>query len=383
MNSEQNQHNDMINVIATLREIAAAVMHASEGETVEQVLKQIANVARDLVKARYAALGIPDGKGGMRYFMTSGVSDDIARAIGHNPYGHGLLGVIMHEQEPLRLLHMKDDPRSVGFPKHHPSMDSLLGVPVRVGQRLYGMLYMCDRIDGNPFNEDDQWLVEMLAAHAAMAITTTQVAEQQKRLVLLEERERIGMELHDGIIQSLYAIGMHMELMRTTGQVSYEAMGDSINNLDQVIEDIRGYILNLQNAAYQQKTIYECLRDIISRLHTPPSLSIEIDAVDRQPPFSPPVFEAVCQILQEGISNVIRHANASHLEIKVTEDSGYFEVRLIDNGKGFDRSSLQEHTGLGLNNIQQRARLHGGTVAFDSRLGHGTQMIVRMPVKIS
>ncbi|MDX1991967.1 MAG: GAF domain-containing sensor histidine kinase [bacterium] len=379
--SRNNSHGKDVNIIlANLKEIAEAVMYAAEGGTLEQVLQRIAYVTQQVSNARYTALGVPDGKGSLKYFKVVGVTEATIHEIGHPPVGRGLLGAIMHERETLRLDHMQTDPRSVGFPEHHPSMESLLGVPIQVGDHLFGMLYLCDRLDGKPFDEQDQWLVETLAGYAALAIAGVQLGEQQQRLVLLEERERVGMELHDGIIQSLYAIGMHLQLQRLSGEITLSGLDDAVRNLDAVIEDIRRYILNLRLSNYHQKSVRECLEDMMARLHVPETLDVTLDAPDSRPPLSPPVFEAVCQIAQEAVSNVIRHAGADRLCITVNHSDALFTLTVEDNGRGFDLNAPREGEGLGLRNIQQRARIHAGKVSINSTPGKGTRLTLTLPL---
>jgi signal transduction histidine kinase len=259
-------------------------------------------------------------------------------------------------------------------------MTSLLGVPILVGQQLFGMLYLCDRVDEQPFDEEDQWVVESLAGYAALAIAGVQLSEQQGRLVLLEERERIGMELHDGIIQSLYAIGMQLQLMRMSYQLPDDDLGHAIGSLDSVIEDIRRYILNLRVTNYEQQTMYEALQDVLTRLHAAEHLAVEMDVPDHQPPFTPPVFEAVCQIAYEAISNVLRHAEAKHLRVKVSQSEKLFQLHIEDDGKGFESHQVDEHNNLGLRNIQQRARIHGGDIRIDTAPHKGTRLTVALPI---
>src|SRR5215207_5515447 len=313
MTSNNPPARDMNSVLANLKDIAESVMRAAEAGTLEEVLAQIAFVTQQLIHARYTALGVPDGTGSLRFFKVVGVTPAQIHAIGHYPVGRGLLGVIMNERQPLRLERMSDDPRSVGFPANHPRMDSLLGVPIALGSNLYGMLYLCDREDGEPFTEQDQWLVETLAGYAALAIAGVQLSEQTGRLVLLEERERVGRELHDGTIQSLYAIGMQLQLMRLSQPEPDPALPGIIHDLDTVIEDVRSYILNLKVTAYEQQPIRESLEEVIKRLHIPARLQVSIEAPSRQPPFAPPVLEAVCQIAYEALSNVVRHADAKQV----------------------------------------------------------------------
>jgi signal transduction histidine kinase len=332
------------------------------------------------VHSRYAAIGIPGELGTMKYFEVVGLTEDEIHRIAHPPVGRGLLGLIMHEREILRLEHIRDHPRSVGFPANHPYMDRLLGVPVQAGQQLFGMLYLTDRLDDLPFTEEDQWLVESLAGYAALAIAGTQLSEQHGRLTLLEERERVGMELHDGIIQSLYAIGMQLQLLRMSQPAVSDELGKATRSLDAVIEDIRRYILNLKVATYEQKTLHDCLSDVIARLHIPSDLSVQINAPNRQPPFAPPVVEAVCQITSEAVSNIIRHAHATEAVIDVNESANRFQIVIRDNGQGFNPDLPLEHDGLGLSNILQRARIYGGEVVVDSTPGGGTRLTLTLPI---
>ncbi len=374
------QNDNTILILDRLKEIATAVMGAAEAGSLEQVLQRIAHVSSELVNAQYAALGVPDGKGGLRYFKVAGILPEQVKRINHLPFGHGLLGVIMHERKALRLEKMTDDPRSSGFCPGHPMMTSLLGVPIQVGEQLFGILYLCDRLDKQPFSEQDEWLVETIAGYAALAIAGSQLSEKQSRLALLEERERIGMELHDGVIQSLYAIGMQLQLTRLSNQLAEDPLGEPVKNLDTVIEDIRRYILNLKVSSYTQRTVSEGLHDMVARSHVPSTLTIHIDAPNRLPPFAPPVFEAVCQIGFEALSNVIRHANANQTTISVTQSERMFQMVIEDDGQGFNLNDADQHHGLGLRNIQQRARIHGGNVDIQTGVNQGTRLTITVPI---
>lgn len=380
MTSNNVPQKEVTIVLSTLKDIAEAVIHAAEAGTLKQVFQQIAFVAQQLVHSRYAALGIPSEHGTMMYFEVAGLEPDTIKQIAHPPIGRGLLGVIMHEREVLRLEHMSEHPRSVGFPEHHPYMDRLLGVPVQAGEQLFGMLYLTDRLDDQPFTQEDEWLVESLAGYAALAIAGSQLSEQRGRLALLEERERVGMELHDGIIQSLYAIGMQLQLLKMTQPGVIEELSTATRSLDIVIEDIRHYILNLKVATYEQQTIHGALNDVVARLHVPEGLTVKVNAPDRQPPFAPPVVEAVCQIAYEALSNIVRHAGATRASITVTESATQFQMQIEDNGRGIDTRLPSEQGGLGLPNMMQRARIHGGEVVLDSVPDGGTRLTLSLPL---
>lgn len=383
MSSDNHPQNVSTHIILSqLKDIASAVMYAAEAADLEQVLERIAQVSKDLVNARYAALGVPDSSGRLKYFKFVGISPERVARMDHLPVGHGLLGAIIHERKAIRLERMAADDRASGFCGGHPPMTSLLGVPIQVGQQLFGILYLCDREDGQPFSEEDEWLIETMAGYAALAIAGSQLGDQQRRLVLLEERERISMELHDGIIQSLYAIGMHLDLMRLSQEVNPTGVEQAIGDLNLVIGDIRRYIMNLQSDDPRQRTIYQRLHDLISRLHVPEALQIEINAPDDQPLFTPATFEAICQMANEAVSNAVRHADAKTISVSTQQKDNQFEIVIADDGKGFDPESLMNHTGLGLRNLQQRAALHGGTVDINTAPGAGTRVRISIPVRI-
>lgn len=368
-------------ILTTLKDILAAIMYAVEAGNLDEVLERIAYVTQELIQTRYAALAIPDRQGSLKVFKAVGLSPEEIRRIGRYPVGLGLLGAIMNERKVLRLEKIQDDSRSVGFPPHHPPMETLLGVPIQVGQQLFGMLYLCDRLDGQPFSEHDQWLVETLAGYAALAIAGAQLGDQQARLVLLEERERVAAELHDSTIQSLYAIGMQLQLLQLSQDVPNPSIGDVIHHIDNVITDIRHYIMDLKSKSYRQQTIYNCLNDVLSRLHIPQELHVELNAPDDYPPFSPAIFESICLIAHEAISNVVRHANAHHLQISVYQTTTDFEMIIEDDGRGFDPNMNSDHQGLGLHNMQKRARFYNGSVHIRTAPNCGTRLLLRIPHK--
>jgi len=370
----------MITILEQLKEISTAVMFAAEARDLEEVLQRIANAARELVQVKYAALGIPDGKGGLTFFKTAGLSEEEEARIPHRPKGHGLIGAIMQERKVIRLDNMQEDVRSYGFPENHPHMNSFLGAPVIVANHLYGMLYLSDKIDGSEFTPDDETLVETLAGYAALAIAGAQLTENESRVRLLEERERIGMELHDGVIQSLYGIGMQVDLLRRTGvQVEEQHLSELVNHLNDVIEDIRGFIGNLRSQKSLQ-TVREAFEGLKDRLHPPESIHIQIDAPDSYAPFSPSTFESLCLVVNEAMSNAIRHSKADKIHVEANINDGIFNVVISDNGSGFDGDLLNNSSGLGLRNMQQRARLFGGTISIDSSEDSGTRLEIAIPV---
>jgi signal transduction histidine kinase len=363
---------------AGLQELATAVLSAASDGNLKQILQEIAHTARRMVKARYAALGIPDGDGGLKHFVISGLNEEAFALIPHPPAGKGLLGAIMNERIAIRLAHIEDDSRSSGFPPHHPEMTSFLGVPIQVGQHLFGQIYLSDKLNGTEFNDDDQRLVETLASYAALALAALELSEQQKRVSLLEERERISMELHDSVIQMLYAVGMELQLLKPELPAP-DHLDAPIRHLDASISEIRRHIMNLKSSEAVRPTIRRLILTTLEQLHVPSGISINIDAADIAAPLEPQSLNSLCQICLELLSNAIRHAEATTISIRANWVENQFLLEIADDGKGFDMQHIE--LGLGLINIQRRVEQLKGSIQFVSQAGSGTQVRVTVPTR--
>ncbi|MEP7199916.1 MAG: GAF domain-containing protein, partial [Chloroflexota bacterium] len=229
------------------------------------VLQKVVDLARELAQAQYGALGVltADGKY-IEQFITSGINAEQRALLGEPPRGHGLLGLLITEGKPIRVPDIARDPRSVGFPPNHPPMRTLLGVPIRTKGNVIGDLYLTDKrqpADASVvvFTERDQQLLEMFAAQAAIAIENAQLYRRTQQLAVLQERERFGMDLHDGIIQSVYAIGLMLEdaqhRVAAEPQEAAQRITQVIPLLNDVIRDIRNYILDLRPQRFQGRDV--------------------------------------------------------------------------------------------------------------------------------
>ncbi len=163
-----------------LRSLLQANRVVVEELELEQVLRRIAEAALSLVDAQYGALGVIAPDGHLEQFIHVGMSVDQAAAIGHLPDGHGILGAVIDERRSIRLAHLSEDPRSAGFPAHHPEMDGFLGVPIRVRDEVYGNLYLTNRV-GGAFTQEDEELVTALAATAGVAIDNARLFDDSRR----------------------------------------------------------------------------------------------------------------------------------------------------------------------------------------------------------
>ena len=260
-----------------------ATVAISQELSLERVLQIIVDSVRPLVAARYAALAIPDDRGVVARFITSGISDEQRRAIGHPPRGHGLLGRVIREDRVIRVADISRSPDRVGFPPAHPPMRTFLGVPVHVEGRVIGNLYLTDKEAGEPFSEDDERLVELFARHAGLAIHNARMHEELRQLAVLQERERIAQDLHDGSIQSLYAVSLVLEdteeLMASDPALATERIDHAIETIHGTIQEIRDFIMGLDPDARRAVDLLAGLTALADEFER--STPIEVDLVQR------------------------------------------------------------------------------------------------------
>ncbi|HEX9012819.1 MAG TPA: GAF domain-containing protein, partial [Anaerolineaceae bacterium] len=177
-----------------------AALHRASLELVqdislESLLERIASMAREQVRARYCAVGVLDETGRLKEFIPVGMSPEEIARLPHPPEGLGLIGALMHTSRTIRLADIGADPRSVGFPDGHPPMHSFLGVPIRLGDRQLGQIYLTEKIDALEFTPDDEQVIETLAAYAAVAISNAQLynALKQRDLTLTRRNEDLAL----------------------------------------------------------------------------------------------------------------------------------------------------------------------------------------------
>src|SRR5215211_3301182 len=288
--------------------------------SLDHLLERIAKAACEQADARYAALGVLDEDGKLVKFITVGMTDDEIKLIDHPPIGRGLIGELMNTEVPLRVPIIQDHPRSSGFPDHHPSMVSFLGVPIRALSRQLGQIYLTEKIGAPGFTADDEKIIQMLAAYAAAAIQNARLHENARRLAVLEERERIGMDLHDGIIQSIYGVGLSLEStlhsFEDDPQDAKLRIQHSIESLNQAIRDLRGYILDLRPRQMGSEGLMSGLKRLITEFRANTLATVQLTGTDHELQELPqPRSMALFHISQEALANIAKHAKATQVDI--------------------------------------------------------------------
>lgn len=371
---------------AQLESLFEASMTITAELAIDRVLQRIVDLARSLVAARYAALGVPNQTGALEKFVTSGMTADEVRAAGQPPVGKGLLGVLLREPKPIRLRRLEDDPRSSGVSDHHPAMTSFLGVPIIFKGKLLGNLYLTDKIGADEFSDQDEHLITMLAAQAAIAIENANLYKQVQRLAVLEERERIAMDLHDGIIQSIYAVGLTLEyvglLFDESPADARKRLQDAIDGLNDVIRDIRNYILDLRPQRFQNKNLSAGLTDLVRAFKANTFIDVEVQTNDRADvDLTPDQSAGLFHIAQEALANVAKHARALNVVINLRRDGPRVILSVRDDGRGFDMTHVKSYAGHGLRNMDDRARALGAEFKVISAPEQGTEIEVIVTVK--
>ena len=360
--------------------VDAATRAVASVLSVDEVLQVIVDQVRPLVGAQFAALGIVDGRGVIERFITSGLSDEARALIGPLPRGHGFLGLIIRENGSFRIPDINRDPRRYGFPPHHPPMTSFLGVPVNVKGRSVGNLYLTNKQGAVEFTANDQGLVETFARHAAIAIENARLHDQIHRLAIVDERERIGKDLHDGIIQSIYAVGLSLEdvpeLIAEDPDEVVVRVERAIDTLHVTIRDIRNFILGLRPELLGGTTLLGGLAALVEDFRHNSIVDVELAVGDvlREPPEG--VTSHLLGIVNEALSNIARHSGATRAWIDVIGDDRGLTVVVRDNGRGFDLDAGAALGHQGLRNMRSRATDIGAIMDISSTQEQGTEIRV-------
>ncbi len=375
-----------------LRQAALALTTELE---ISKVLQQVVEQSRTLVDARYGALAVlgSDGRT-VEQFYTSGLSPEVHNRLQHMPVGDGILGVMSKDGQSIRLADIAGEPRAAGFPEGHPPMHTLVGVPIQSKGRIYGNLYLTEKrivlpsggaIEGE-FSAEDEELLAMFALQAAIAIENARLYQENQQIAVLRERERIGMDLHDGVIQSIYAIGLLLDDARhriaSTPSQSITAIDAAITGLNEVIVDIRNYIQHLRPRRFQGRNIRQGLEALAQELRNDTMMTVTV-TIDEQAATvcSARQADEFLHIAQEALANVRRHANASNVTIGFGFEEGLLQLSVQDDGAGMDTAEVRKGQGNGLRNMRARARGMHGEFRLNTAPGAGAWLAVTAPIE--
>ena len=304
------------------------------------------------------------------------------------PLDRGIAGWVARTEQTALCNDVKDDPRYDPVPGFETAAE--LAVPVTVKDETVAAI----NIDGSEphiFDNSDVKTLETLADQLSVAMENInlylQQQDQSQRLAVADERDRIGRDLHDGVIQSMYAVGLTLEDIGSQAGKEPESvqprLEEVVGDLNQVIGDIRSYIMDLRPTELQGRRLDEALAPLVGYLEDRAAVGVTVN-LDIDPSLLPErYFVNVWHILQESFSNIEKYSDAKNVTVSLSVCDGDICVTVADDGKGFDLGTAGLGRGYGLPNIKNRAERLGGVLHIETSPGSGTRLDIRVPMPVS
>lgn len=368
---------------AALEALSDAVLGVASEQAVAPILQKLVDAARELVGARYAALGIPDEGEGFSEFLVSGLTRDEIIALGPLPHTHGMLGAVLQSFDSLRTPDLTTDPRAEGWwPQGHPDMQSLLGVPIVAKGTVIGAFYLTNKEDADEFSEADQALIERFAAHAAVVIETARLHEQNRELSIVEERNRLARDLHDSVTQTLFSLSLTAEAAAELVDRDPAGAKDQARNVAALarsaLAEMRTLVFELRPPALEAEGLVETLRKHVEVMRRASGLDVSLELAG-EGDLDPIVEREVYRIVLEALNNALKHAGARSIAVGIDILDTGLRATITDDGKGFDPKALPVRAKhLGLTSMEERARSVGGKLRIDSTPGSGTTVALEV-----
>lgn len=362
-----------LNKLAPL--IAEAI--SVEGETdLRRMLRTLVSEVQAATGAPYVALGVIGEHQVLSDFVYEGISKEQADAIGHLPTGRGVLGTVIKENHTIILDSIADHPDSVGFPEHHPPMESFLGVPIAVGDEPFGNLYLTDKEGG--FTDEDIAVVEAISRVAGAAIQTSRLQTRLRHMAVVEDRHRIARDLHDSVIQDIFAVGLGLQGLssRVSDPGVSQILDSAIDTLDRSVNTLRKYVFELRDTAPPSVGLDEKIHALVARMGSAYPTKVELTV---EPMNSFEADDDLMLLLTEALSNALRHSEADHVSVEITVEGEALGMEVADDGVGFDPADVE--AGMGLANMRTRILGLDGEMDLTSQPGQGTKVSARIPIR--
>lgn len=354
--------------------------------TLDVVLKKVVEQARKLVGAKYGAVSVMDSNNRIVSFITSGISAEDRAAIGPPPVGHGLLGVVLHHGQHLRLGDLTAHPQSHGFPANHPPMHSLLAVPIPCKGPFLGNLYLTEKVSTEGFTSADEETLVRFALQAALAIDNAHLHEQVADLAVAKERLHIAHEMHDGLAQMLGYVNTKSQaaeayLKRDLPEEAATQLRELSAAARQAYGDVRESIVGLRTLPGHGRALTEVLEEYLAQWESMSGVSASL-RTDSSVRLRPSQELQLVRIVQESLTNVRKHAKASHARVDMRRQDGMLVTVIADDGVGFSESTRArtEFPKFGLSTMRERAESIGGTLIVESTAGTGTTVRFDLPL---
>lgn len=384
-----------------------AALALSEEHDLEDVLRLIVTSARSLAGAPYAALAVYDAEGSIEAFVHDGIDAGAVAAVGPPPRGHGVLGDVIVAHGAIRLGDVTTYEGFAGFPPQHPLIGAFVGVPIATTRRRYGNLYVGADPGAGVFDDEDEQVLGTLAAFAAAAIENVQLLATERDLATARERERfqeailgevidaqeserarVARDLHDEIGQSLTSVLLGLRLVEDSLAGDEPDLADARRRTAEVrdlvvdaLSQARTLAFDLRPTVLDDLGLVAALRRLAHDLDArrPPAVDLEIHGVDDDVRLPRAVETVVYRIVQEALTNVVRHAGAASASVVVARERDRVRAVIEDDGSGFDPANVASAS-FGLGGMKERATLVGGTLEVDAAPGRGVTVRLEVPL---
>jgi signal transduction histidine kinase len=362
-----------------IREIATEILAGAEPE---DVLGLVARRARALARADLATITVASAGGeGLVLLVADGIhADDL---VGMNfPIEGSISGTVIQNGKPQVLENASSDDRAYQPMMRLGEIGPAMFVPLNAGDRTFGTLAVCNLTGGREFNEDDLALVETFAEQASVGLEYGRAQQDLRRLAVLEDRERIAKELHDGAIQSLFAVGMGLQAAAVVSKdPELERRVDgAVNEIDRVIRDLRNYIFGLRPGILADRQLDQALHHLAEDFQEKNGITTAVDIDETVAAQLASQASDVVQLAREALSNVGRHASAATCRVSLVRSDTAALLEVDDDGQGFDPEATSGGEGQGLRNLRERAASLGGEMRIQSTPGEGTTLRVTIPL---
>ncbi len=365
--------------LEAVREISSSILAGTE---IDDVLQIIVRRARELVDAATATIVTP-ASGGDRDSLTIKVADGahsnelVGLAI---PTQGSVSGDVIRSGQPAVLADASRDGRSYQPMIALGNMGPMVLVPLVLRGRPFGTLAVANAVGGPGFDEEAVRLVQTFADQASVALEYGRAQIELNRLSVLDERERIGRELHDGVIQSLFSVGMGLQATaaRSRDPEVESRVESAVVEIDRAIRDLRNYIFGLRPGILADRQLEQALEDLAREFEEKSGVTTVTDIDGTVAAELAPRAADLVQLTREALSNVGKHAQAATCRVSLHRDGVQAILEIDDDGQGFDPAA--PHTGLGLRNLNERGAAIGGRVIVESKAGEGTTVRFTIPI---
>ncbi len=375
---EQRNHD-----LALLNQISAALAGTSE---IPEILQLTLQRVMNYISFEAGEIFLRDEDSDeMRLCLHHSESDESFWTKDYFLPGEGFIGQVAQTGRSFQSILPRDEARFLRQAVTEAGFRSIVCIPLFTSGNVIGVMCLAARQE-RLLEERSINLLTSIGTLAGMSIANARLNRQTRRLAILEERERIGMDLHDGVIQSIYGVGLVLELARVSltenPTEAQEKIEQAIRGLNGTIRDIRTYILDLRPRQFTGGSLMESLHRLVDEFRANTQCEVVLIGPEDNPPSLPQIFaDALFHICQEALANAAKHAHARQVRIQLWTAPERVLLEISDNGQGFDLRKMSITLGHGLSNMHVRARKVGGDVEITSEEGRGTNVLAWVPLR--